>query len=83
MANRTILNIVFAAGIRNATLKVAEGWSGNAFEAIRVVKDAVRCVDSIEFLGLSSSRNPGKALITTEKRNGTRCQIQNLMVLIS
>jgi hypothetical protein len=60
VANRTALNGAFAAGLKAATMKVAEESGGDAVESIRVVNDALSCVDNIEFVGQSSFRKIDK-----------------------
>jgi hypothetical protein len=60
VANRTALNNAFAAGLRAATLKVADESSGDAAEGIRVVNDALSCADNVDFLGQTTSRKIDK-----------------------
>jgi hypothetical protein len=60
IANRTALNGAFAAGLKAATMKVAEAGCGDAVEAIRVVNDALSCADNVEFLGQNTARKIDK-----------------------
>ncbi len=60
VANRTTLNGAFAVGLKAATMKVAEESGGDAVESIRVVNDALSCVDNMEFVGQTSSRKINK-----------------------
>lgn len=59
-ANRTVLNGAFSAGLKAATLKVADGTGGDATEGIRIVNDALSCVDNLDFIGQSSTRKIDK-----------------------
>jgi hypothetical protein len=59
-ANRGVLNGAFAAGLKAATMKVAEESGGDAVEGIRVVNDALSCVDNMDFVGQSSARKIDK-----------------------
>jgi hypothetical protein len=61
VANRTTLNGAFAAGLKAATMKVAEGSGGDANEGIRVVNDALSCVDNLDFIGQTSARKIDKS----------------------
>ncbi len=59
-ANRGVLNGAFAAGLKAATMKVAEESGGDAVECIRIVNDALSCVDNMDFIGQSSARKIDK-----------------------
>jgi hypothetical protein len=59
-ANRGVLNGAFAAGLKAATMKVAEESGGDVVEGIRVVNDALSCVDNMDFVGQSSARKIDK-----------------------
>jgi hypothetical protein len=59
-ANRGALNGTFAAGLKAATMKVADESGGDAVECIRIVNDALSCVDNIDFVGQSSERKIDK-----------------------
>jgi hypothetical protein len=61
VANRTSLNGAFAAGLKAATMKVADESGGDANEAIRVVNDALSCVDNLDFIGQTSARKIDKS----------------------
>jgi hypothetical protein len=56
VANRATLNGAFAAGLKAATLKVAERTGGDANENIRLVNDALSCADNVDFLGQTTTR---------------------------
>jgi hypothetical protein len=56
VANQAILNGAFAAGLKTATIRVAENSGGDVSENIRVVNDALSCADNMEFLGQSTVR---------------------------
>jgi hypothetical protein len=56
VANRTALNGAFAAGLKAATLKVAEESGGDANECIRLVNDALSCADNLEFVGQTTAK---------------------------
>jgi hypothetical protein len=60
VANRTCLNGAFAAGLKAATMKVAEAGGGDTVEAIRVVNDALSCADNVDFLGQTTARKIDK-----------------------
>jgi hypothetical protein len=60
VANRANLNGAFAAGLKSATMKVAEAGCGDVVEAIRVVNDALSCADNVEFLGQTTARKIDK-----------------------
>jgi hypothetical protein len=60
VANRTALNNAFAAGLKAATLKVADETGGDAAEVVRVVNDALSCADNVDFLGQTTSRKIDK-----------------------
>jgi hypothetical protein len=59
-ANRNTLNGAFAAGLKAATMKVAEGTGGDVNEGIRIVNDALSCADNLDFVGQTSSRKIDK-----------------------
>jgi hypothetical protein len=59
-ANRGALNGAFAAGLKAATMKVADESGGDAVECIRIVNDALSCVDNMDFVGQSSERKIDK-----------------------
>jgi hypothetical protein len=68
VANRNILNGAFAAGLKAATMKVAESSGADAVEAIRVVNDALSCADNVEFLGQNTAqkidrKDPAKPVV--------------------
>ncbi len=56
VANRATLNGAFAAGLRAATVKVAEDVN----EGIRVINDALSCADDLDFVGQTSSQKIDK-----------------------
>jgi hypothetical protein len=56
VANRTALNNALAAGLKAATIKVADESGGDIAESIQVVNDALSCADNVEFLGQTTSR---------------------------
>ncbi len=56
VANRATLNSAFAAGLKAATIKVAEESGGDANENIRIVNDALSCADNLDFLGQTTAR---------------------------
>ncbi len=60
VANRANLNGAFAAGLKAATMKMAEAGCGDVVEAIRVVNDALSCADNVEFLGQTTARKIDK-----------------------
>ncbi len=60
VANRATLNGNFAAGLKAATVKVAEEGGGDVNEGIRVVNDALSCADDLEFVGQTSSQKIDK-----------------------
>jgi hypothetical protein len=55
VANRATLNGAFAAGLKAATMKVAEESGGDANENIRIVNDALSCADNLDFLGQTTA----------------------------
>jgi hypothetical protein len=59
-ANRTTLNGAFSAGLKAATVKVADETGGDVNEGIRVVNDALSCADNLDFIGQSSTRKIDK-----------------------
>jgi hypothetical protein len=60
VANRAALNGAFTAGLKAATLKVAENSGEDANESIRVVNDALSCADNLGFVGQTSQRKIDK-----------------------
>jgi hypothetical protein len=60
VANRGTLNGAFAAGLKAATMKVAEESGGDVNEGIRVVNDALSRVDNLDFVGQTSVRKIDK-----------------------
>jgi hypothetical protein len=60
VANRATLNGNFAAGLKAATVKVAEEGGGDVNEGIRVVNNALSCADDLEFVGQTSSQKIDK-----------------------
>ncbi len=60
VANRTTLNNAFSAGLRAATIKVADESNDDASEGIRVVSDALSCADNVDFLGQTTVRKIDK-----------------------
>jgi hypothetical protein len=60
VANRTALNNALAAGLKAATIKVADETGGDVAECIRVVNDALSCADNVEFLGQNTARKIDK-----------------------
>jgi hypothetical protein len=60
VANRAALNGAFTAGLKAATLKVAEDSGEDANESIRVVNDALSCADNLGFIGQTSQRKIDK-----------------------
>jgi hypothetical protein len=56
IANRATLNGAFAAGLKAATVKVAEESGGDISESIRIVNDALSCADNVEFVSQTTSR---------------------------
>jgi hypothetical protein len=61
VANRNVLNAAFATGLKKASDKVASEAGGDAAEGVRVVNDALSCVDNLEFLGQASVRGIDKS----------------------
>ncbi len=61
VANRSTLNNAFAAGLKAATLKVADESGTDIAEGICVVNDALSCADNVEFLGQTTSRKIDKS----------------------
>jgi hypothetical protein len=59
-ANRNTLNGAFSAGLKAATVKVAEGTGGDVNEGIRIVNDTLSCADNLDFVGQTSSRKIDK-----------------------
>jgi hypothetical protein len=60
VANRTALNNAFAAGLKAATQKVADGRGEDIAEGIRIVNDALSCADNVNFLGQTTARKIDK-----------------------
>jgi hypothetical protein len=60
VANRATLNGAFAAGLKVATMKVAEESGDDANENIRVVNDALSCAENLDFIGQTSTRKIDK-----------------------
>jgi hypothetical protein len=60
VANRAALNGAFTAGLKAATLKVAENSGEDANESIQVVNDALSCADNLGFVGQTSQRKIDK-----------------------
>jgi hypothetical protein len=60
VANHGTLNGAFAAGLKAATMKVAEESGGDVNEGIRVVNDPLSCVDNLDFIGQTSARKIDK-----------------------
>jgi hypothetical protein len=56
VANRATLNGAFAAGLKAATMKAAEGSGEDPNEGIRIVNDALSCADNMDFIGQTSTR---------------------------
>jgi hypothetical protein len=56
VANRATLNGAFAAGLKAATMKVADESGGDADENIRIVNDALSCADNLDFIGQTTTR---------------------------
>jgi hypothetical protein len=56
VANRTALNNALAAGLKAATMKVADETGEDVAEGIRVVNNALSCADNVEFLGQTTAR---------------------------
>jgi hypothetical protein len=54
VANRVTLSGAFAAGLKAATVKVAEESGEDVNEGIRIVNDALSCADDLEFAGQTS-----------------------------
>jgi len=55
VAHRGTLNAAFSADLRKRTVEGADGQPGVVVdESLRVVEDALSCVDNVEFLGLRS-----------------------------
>ncbi len=51
VANRATLNSAFAAGLKAATVKVANKSGGDANESIRIVNGVLSCTDNLDFIG--------------------------------
>jgi len=66
MAHRGTLNANFTADLRGKTVKGAEGHPEVLDESLRVVEDALSCVENIEFLGQRTQpyKVPGQAADT-------------------
>jgi hypothetical protein len=60
VANRATLNGAFAAGLKAATMKVADESGDDANENIRVVNDALSCAENLDFIGQTSTRKIDK-----------------------
>jgi hypothetical protein len=60
IANRNTLNSAFTEGIKKATLATAETSNDDVDEAVRLVNDALSCVDNMDFLGQTTSRKIDK-----------------------
>jgi hypothetical protein len=60
VANRTALNNAFAASLKAATQKVADGRGEDIAEGIRIVNDALSCADNVDFLGQTTARKIDK-----------------------
>jgi hypothetical protein len=60
VANRAALNGAFSAGLKAATVKVAEESGGDANESIRVVNDALSCADNLSFVGQTTAKKIDK-----------------------
>jgi hypothetical protein len=56
IANRNTLNAAFTAEIKNTTLESAAKSNADVDEAVRVVNNALSCVDNLDFLGQTTSR---------------------------
>jgi hypothetical protein len=56
----TTLNGAFSAGLKAATMKVADETGGDVNEGIRIVNDALSCADNLDFVGQTSSRKIDK-----------------------
>ncbi len=56
VANRETLNGAFAAGLKAATMKVADESGGDANENIRIVNDALSCADNLDFIRQTTIR---------------------------
>jgi hypothetical protein len=64
IANRNTLNASFTNGIKNATLETAKKLNADVDESVRIVNDALSCVDNLDFLG---KRPQEKSINTTRK----------------
>jgi len=65
LAHRGSLNAGFTADLKRRTVTMAEGCpEASVEESLRVVEDALACVDNIEFLGQRSQpyKNPGETV---------------------
>jgi hypothetical protein len=51
VANWATLNSAFAAGLKAATVKVANKSGGDANKSIRIVNDVLSCADNLDFIG--------------------------------
>jgi hypothetical protein len=60
IANRNTLNASFTNGIKNATLETAKKLNADVDESVRIVNDALSCVDNLDFLGQTTTRKIDK-----------------------
>jgi hypothetical protein len=60
VANRAALNGAFSAGLKAATMKVAEESRADVNESIRIVNDALSCADNLSFVGQTTARKIDK-----------------------
>jgi hypothetical protein len=68
IGNRANLCAAFSAGIRAAAIENAEAKGADPAEAVRVMNDALDCVNEMDFIGLKSEKTKQKDNITNEPK---------------
>ena len=56
IANKSTMSMAFSSTVKAATLAGAEKAKASADEAVRVVEDALSCVENMEFLGMRTKK---------------------------
>jgi hypothetical protein len=72
IANRNNLAAAFSAGIRNAAIEKAAEENKDPAEAVRIVDDALSCVQDMEFIGSQSQKFINRNN-ESDNRNNTFC----------
>jgi hypothetical protein len=72
IANRNNLAAAFSAGIRNAAIEKAVSEKADPAEAVRIVDDALSCVQDMEFIGSQSQKFINRNN-ENDSRNNTFC----------